>query len=52
MMTEICYSEDSVQKLTYMIDFFQKLNNLKTSMQGPQVNILTQNDEIKTCIKN
>jgi hypothetical protein len=40
-----CCSEDFIQKLTYLVDMFEKLNNLDISMQGSQNNILNQTDE-------
>jgi len=38
------YYSDLIQKFSYLVYIFEKLGNLNKSMQGPQMNILTQND--------
>jgi len=41
MIMQICYNENFIQKLTYLVDTSETLCNLNKSMQGPQINILT-----------
>lgn len=40
-----------IKKLAYMVDIFEKLNQLNQSMQGPHVNIFTQSDKICAFMK-
>jgi len=46
---EFCsYLEDEtwVLKLAYLVDIYQHLNTLNTSMQGPKENVLTSTDKL------
>jgi hypothetical protein len=45
------YSQEFIQKLAYVVDIFEKLSNLNKSMLGPQINTLTQNDEVEALMK-
>jgi len=45
------YNEDFIQKLAYMTNIFEKLNNMNKWKQGPQINTLTQDDEGNALMK-
>jgi hypothetical protein len=46
MIMQVCYNENIMYKVAYLIDIFKELRNLNKSLQGVQINNLTQNAEI------
>jgi hypothetical protein len=48
----LCYNEDFIQKLAYLIDIFEKLSNMNKSMQGSQISVLTLNNNVNGFMKN
>jgi hypothetical protein len=45
------YNEDSAQQLSYLVGIIEKLSNLNESRQGPQINILNQDDKVNAFMK-
>ena len=45
------YDTSFIEKLSYMVDIFGKLNELNISMQGPQKHVLVQSDKLTAFIR-
>lgn len=49
--SRLCYNVDVIQKVTYLAGIFEKQSNLNKSLQGYQINTMTQNDKFNSFMK-